>query len=788
MSFPLLETARLRFIALLKHRPLGIYLLIAICLLTVLSLHYLLTAHAFAFYDIGSDTFFQFFPLQIVQARQLHELHSISWSFDLGLGGYVGSLFDPFMLLTGWLPESWQLGSRLPMFAVRVISAGGFFYAYLRLIRFEPHLAILGALGYAFSSYGMLNAQWEVMHGTEFVQLAIFLYLLEKYLATQNRWAPIAAGIVVGLGHPMGLYMFGLFGLLYALARSTTIPAGERLSYFRAIPTFAAWCIPGLLLVAPLLFPALYYFFESPRVSGDHSALYAELGRMFRINDRATLSAELAGLFGKDLLGSNLHYAGWANYFEGPGFYVGMLPLLCIPQLLAPGASRVERRLCIIGVIGIAAYFAFPALRTAVYGFGESAFRFSTLWISAILLVLGLAGLRRILTGGVWRPGLGLAVLFVFGIPLAGALFLPARIDYVHLSLVFAFGGAYGAIAWHLTRDSTSRSSVLNLLIPVVACELLVFAIPTVVQRNAVTLDAASAIGSYHDGTDQALAYVRDYQRQFSGNDDFYRVDKTYYSVFLDDALIQNYHGTASYFFHATAITRFVDRMNLDRVSPSPNYISSMSNRRDVMDLLGVRYLLSRDRKPDAERDLAYLATVDGIDIYRNATAHGFGTFYSSIAAEARADALPVPQRDVFLLDNVTVDDPASIESELTRLGSDPHHAGLQQRADISTRGDDVLTGTVQTPKAALLLLAMPFDRGWSATLGGKPVHLFRADYGLTAVLVPPGQHAIALAYVAPGRRVGIGACLLCVGFLLLLWRSQRAKPAPLRRMLHSKA
>jgi uncharacterized membrane protein YfhO len=256
---------------------------------------------------------------------------------------------------------------------------------------------------------------------------------------------------------------------------------------------------------------------------------------------------------------------------------------------------------------------------------------------------------------------------------------------------------------------------------------------------------------------------VREYQRQFSGNDNFYRIDKTYYSVFLDDALVQNYSGTASYFFHAASLTRFVDRMNLDRITPSPNYISSMSNRRDVMDLLGVRYLLSLDRKPDAERELTYVTTVGNVNIYRNATAHAFGTFYSSIASEASADALPVPQRDRFLLANAVVNDPAAVNAELALLGSGSGTSMLTQKSDIALVRDDALSGTIQTPRASLLLLAMPFDRGWSAVLDGSPANMF--------------------------RRIGIALSLASLVFLLLIrGRSRRRNPVAPRRMLYDKA
>ncbi len=747
----------------------------------LLAIYYLATSKGFAFVDVGSDTFFCFYPLQVAVSRQLHELHFITWSFDLGLGGYLGSMFDPLLLLTGWLPDSWQLGSRLPMFALRAIAGGSFFYGYLRLLKFRAATAVLGGLCYAFSSYGMLNAQWEVMHGTEFVQFAAFLFLFEKYLATQRWWAPVTAGIVIGLGHAMGLYMFGLFGLIYALTRAIAIPVGDKRSFAGSVLRFAAWCVPGLLIAAPLLFPAVYYLLESPRVSGNYSQLHALLSQIFQINNRATLSSEIAGLVGKDLLGSNMHYVGWGNYFEGPGFYIGLLPLLCIPQLLGPSATQAERRLCVIGLVGIALYFVFPALRTAVYGFGEPTFRFSTLWISALLLVLGLAGLRRLTKSGTWGLGMAIGTGLVLAIPITAALLLPAKVGIEQVIRVVAFALMYVAIL-SLWEHASWRNGLVRLLLPIVACELLMFAIPPLVERDAVALDASSPVGRYHDGTDQALVYVRQYQRQYSGNDDFYRIEKTYYSVFLDDALVQDYPGTASYFFHAASITRFVDRMNLGRITPSPNYISSMADRRDVLNLLGVKYLLSLDRKPDTTPGMVYVATVGNINIYRNTTAHAFGTFYSSIVPEASADALPVPQRDAFLLSHVVVENRAEVNSRLAALQAGPVNDNPNPQVHIEKLRDDELSGKIETPAASLLLLAMPFDRGWSAQMDGTPLELFRADYGLTAALIPAGVHSLALDYSPPGRRLGfwlslVTVCLLAAIFLIG-WHA-RAKPAP---------
>ena len=250
--------------------PSGIwaYLLVAGAMSGLVVLYFVLKGQAFAFVDIGSDTFLCFYPLQVAVARQLQDLHTLTWSFDLGLGGYLGTLFDPLWLVTGWLPLDWQLALRLPMYVFRILLGGAFFHAYLCKIRVSPRLATLGALGYAFSSYAMVNVQWEIMHGTEFVQFAAYLWLFETYVRQRRFAAAVAAGVVVGLGNPVGLWTFAVFTLAYGILRLAMTPSGERKAFVWRVAAFGLWLMAGLALTAPLLLPAAYFLLDSPRVSG----------------------------------------------------------------------------------------------------------------------------------------------------------------------------------------------------------------------------------------------------------------------------------------------------------------------------------------------------------------------------------------------------------------------------------------------------------------------------------------------------------------------------------------
>jgi uncharacterized membrane protein YfhO len=176
---------------------------------------------------------------------------------------------------------------------------------------------------------------------------------------------------------------------------------------------------------------------------------------------------------------------------------------------------------------------------------------------------------------------------------------------------------------------------------------------------------------------------------------------------------------------------------------------------------------------------MAHLERIGSINIYRNLTAYAFGTFYSSIKSEAEADALPVADRDALLLHSLVVQDYARLAAKLTQLKSITKAPGLKPQADIRKIQDNRVEGSIQIPDASLLLLSMPFDRGWSALLDKEPLMLFQADYGLTAALIPAGSHALMLTFEPPGRKIGIAISLATFVLLIGLWWRDRKRQGP---------
>ncbi|WP_460023618.1 YfhO family protein [Lactovum odontotermitis] len=75
------------------------------------------------------------------------------------------------------------------------------------------------------------------------------------------------------------------------------------------------------------------------------------------------------------------------------------------------------------------------------------------------------------------------------------------------------------------------------------------------------------------------------------------------------------------------------------------------------------------------------------------------------------------------------------------------------------------------------LFLTVPYDKGWSATLDGKPVELLRAQSGFMKVDAPSGEHRLVLKFFPNGLKAGMAA--FAGGILLFAaydWLRKRKK------------
>ncbi|HFI0454932.1 TPA: YfhO family protein [Streptococcus suis] len=95
------------------------------------------------------------------------------------------------------------------------------------------------------------------------------------------------------------------------------------------------------------------------------------------------------------------------------------------------------------------------------------------------------------------------------------------------------------------------------------------------------------------------------------------------------------------------------------------------------------------------------------------------------------------------------------------------------------TKGNKV-TVDFETENEASLLFTLPYDKGWSATIDGKPVSIQKAQNGFMKVDVKPGQTQAILTFTPQGFSIGmilsISTMCIFIGYQFYRYRYRKIK------------
>ncbi len=95
-------------------------------------------------------------------------------------------------------------------------------------------------------------------------------------------------------------------------------------------------------------------------------------------------------------------------------------------------------------------------------------------------------------------------------------------------------------------------------------------------------------------------------------------------------------------------------------------------------------------------------------------------------------------------------------------LNEEVYEAGIKKFKEgalqTTTATDTVLEGTVTAKEAGLLYTSIPYEKGWSVSVDGKPAEVVAVGDAMCAVRVTKGTHTIKFSYVPDGFVLGTAA------------------------------
>lgn len=734
---------------------------------------YFLFDRLFLFESMAKDTLSQFYPIKYFHINRLKDFDIPFWSFQFGFGGNVytemvnTSPFDLFYLLF----HGYDHVEAIPaVFFLKFVCAALFFQAFLRKIGLSSSVSYVGSVLYAFSGYMILNAHWY--HYLDYaVFSALFLYFFEKWYQ-DGYWFPLVILIgLVSLKKEIQLIQLAFFGFFYVLFRcvNTVQSIYDILKvYFRLSLLFIA----GIIVWSYYLFPDLYGYMTSSRVQEiSRGASFFEIlaSLLWSFDIEYTLTTILRTL-SPDMLYSWIAYTGPKNYFEASTCFVGVFSFLVF---LCALFMRVEKyRLMWIFPVVFLLIIILSENISALNMFVSGSLKYISLYLSFYILFSSIIVLDSMKDKNdvrrLFRWFLLISVGILVFLPLFFYLsgFSLNKIDKNIAVYSFSFFCLYIFILY-LWRKMYYFKYFLYIII---ILEIIFFSRITIQYAPGALYPFFYERDEYYFTGDT----VNTIKKIFSNDNDFFRIEKGYRDVYLNDAIAQDFFGTESYLsFANSGIIDFHKSFDLSLNSPNiTSYRYGLEKVHELQTLLGVKYFICRtDAECSGLQGFSLVRTVDNLRIYQNDAVYAFSRVLYQQISLSDFEALPLEEKRTLVLDTavspsllpgIPVYD-AKSRAERTGTGTPPADAFRLQSWD-----QQHFSGALTLERPGILFFPLPFDPGWRVVVNGEPKPLLRLDLGFSGILLEePGEYTVSLRYVPPFMWAGLGLSFLSLFVLL---------------------
>ncbi|HEU5101485.1 MAG TPA: YfhO family protein [Roseiflexaceae bacterium] len=691
--------------------------------------------------------------------------------------GQIG-LFYPPTLLFLLVPLAQAFG----LYAfLHVIMAGAGAFCFARQLKLGAWPALLASVCYMFNGY-ILTWLYFPHHTGATAVLPWCFWAIERAVRGErwSRWMPASVIFALPLLSHLQLALYIYLGMGgYVLGRA--LQAQHWHARCRIVAGFCAAVALALALSAVQLLPAFELSAQGQRGEAGFEQTAAQAQFLY------LLQLALPTLGGTPRAAP----PAWGpDVLRTPMPYIGIVPLLLAVTALLFSRHQAS---FLLGVLAIGAFVLAidsPLLQlfatlVPMYRQFEDHTRWFVLWYFTTSMLAGLGAWQLLQRGAAAEAGagwvrlanralLGGTALAALGWSLWHLQLLTPQSRYgIYITLIRQQSllvpltiAAIGLLALALLLaprlPQAGRSVALALAIGVTAFDLLWYggAYNTSVDLAALrpTSDLTAGLANYPPPTDDQLypptrqvAFLLNQPKPFRIlGGDYTALSPNFASVFgIED--IRGYQSL--YFERYNRLARLVDGKDYTRTGEgSVNlraYFSSAYNKRRLLDMLNVEYLLFQPGSPNEQlfAPLELAQETDEGRIYRNPNVLPRAWLVHDIAViagddeqldrMARADFNPAA---LAILPSAPppLAAPTSPESVPT-IDYAPNRATVRAR--------------VNAP--ALLVVSDAYSDDWHVMVDGQPATLYRANYAFRGVWLPPGEHLVEFSYAPSAFLIG---------------------------------
>jgi membrane protein YfhO len=696
--------------------------------------------------EIG-DLITSFYPFHSFSARAVRDGSFPLWNAHILAGAPFlanaqSALFYPPNFLYYFLPVPVAWAACL---LIRIFLCALFMTLFVRSIGGTKTGAIVS--GIVYSSCGFMTAWQGQALGDATIWLPLICYSVVRLRSNPSRRSVVLAAFAFAMpilaGHPETAAHSMLVGCAFAAvlwARDRRFPL-----YFAAAGALA------LGLAAVQIIPTLEWL--------------RLLGSQFDLPWPALTLHQAQGLFSRDILSSP--NSGGISVPEGAA-YLGMLTLLA--ACLAPLHRQRRYVAFLIGLSAVALMVAYsiPPISSLVAhtpylkSMKNGRFIFVTSFAVAALAGLGISvlqerdtaliGRKRKYAWGLAATAFAVVMVAISRLQLAtqGAVPLMRRPSFSVLLLCVAMG----VVAWALSGRMKEK------MVPVFVVAFVVFDLATFrygfsgfssaqeIYRPAPVFDFLNknADASHFRAVQLGNAYSANVAMMYG----FAAADG--YEVCLERPRL-----------FASGLTDG----RADGIFLVADHVAEANDRR--LDMLNVKYVVVPAGGPDSQKLSARS------DRFSLVFGDGHVSVFENRGVLPRAFLVPASGVEVIPADDVELSrlkDP-SFNPERSVILSEamPNFVGLKESTTSSLRDDVVVEDgetngyrfRVQSSAKSLLVVSQIFYPGWRATVNGERVPVLAANYALTGIPVPAGDHEVRFIFDPASFKIGLAITILSV-------------------------
>ena len=729
-----------------------------------------------------------------IHAQNFVKNEGLGWDWYTDLGSnFVGSysfylLGSPFFWLTLPFPNAFVVFLMPLLLAVKHGIAALTGYAFIKRFVINRNAAMIGGMLYAFSGFQLFNIFFN--HFQDVTALfPLMLIALEENVNNNRRGY---FGITVAVMGILNYFFFtgqAVFIIIYLLCRlkSPDFSITWKKFFFVAIEA-----VLGVMAAMVILLPAALSILGNYRINERMYGL-----DMVAYNDRTRLWHIIQSFFMIPDVPArpNLFSTDGAKWSSIGGY----LPVFSMAGVIAFWKS--QRRHWSVKLIIVCMVCAFvPILNSMFYTFNSS---YYARWFYMPVLIMAMMTAKAIEDKSTDIKG-GIKICGIFMLFMAAIFFLPTKNDKgdveffefanypAHFWVVWAVSMLGLVILWlidNMRRDGKDhlKKAFLAVVIGSGVC-------------TASVVYFGVTFGSYPYTYIRNGIYGRDNIQLEQNEGEFFRLDisENYdnYPMFWKYPTMRAFQSTVS-----AGIMEFYPNVGITRDVASRAPIEDYTLR----GLFSVKYYFDKVYT-DKENEYKYEIELPGFEylnkqnefyVYENKYYVPMGFAYDYCLPEKETKSHTEKVRERSLMRAMVMPDeqaekyrdviPEIPLDMITGLDEKTYKNDCMERkaescTDFEYDSEGFRT-KIELEKEKMVFFSVPYDKGWTAYVNGKPAEIVKANYGFMAVKADKGANEITFEYETPGLMSGLIVSLagiaLLAGYMFIFGRRKKYPDDP---------